>query len=108
MVYALIIPSPNLPEYTGEWLLWFAEKTPGSAAGPMRAPLPRRKLEPMATAGGGIGSKRRVVVALTVDRDGKVRIGDDQVEPVPDEVLSDLRAWDFQPAVRGGAPVAAD
>jgi hypothetical protein len=42
-VYTMVVPIENLPDYAGDWIIWFAERDqkPGEPAS-MRAPIPFR------------------------------------------------------------------
>ena len=101
-VYALIIPAPALPEYGGDWTLWFAERVGEPGGSRIRAPLPYRKLQsPTATRGAKAG--QRFQIAVIIARNGIVQ----PIDPTSGSELAieDLRCWEFQPAMRNGSPV---
>lgn len=111
-VYTMVVPIENLPAYSGDWILWFAERDqkPGDAPS-MHAPVPFRKLEPVNAMLGGNRVERRVQVSAVIRQDGTV----DHISlvrganaAVEQAVTQDLQSWEFKPATRDGAPVAVD
>jgi len=111
-VYTMVVPIENLPDYGGDWIVWFAERNqkPGDAPS-MRAPLPFRKLEPADSVISGDRVERRVQVAAVIKQDGTVD-GISLVKGAPpalaQAVIQDLQSWEFKPATRGGTPVDVD
>jgi hypothetical protein len=113
-VYTLVIPKPSLPEYTSDWTIWFAERSP--VQGPpalIRAPAPVRKLTHLGAAGGGSPALPESWVQITavIDEQGKVQ----SVMPLPSrnqeaslKAARDVAQWEFRPAVRNGVPVAVE
>lgn len=112
VVYALAIPPPGLPEYTGYWTMWFAERgqTPSDAV-QMRAPLPYSKARSASKAGDHPTSELRVQVALVLDETGRVEslnVVHGAAGPAMQAVLNDVSSWQFKPATRNGKPVAVE
>jgi TonB family protein len=106
----MIIPMPRMPMYNGDWILWFAERDPKPGATPqVRAPLPVRKVEPLAQpqqphpAG-------RVRLAATILKSGRPDsvsvIG--EVTGANQTAIRDFQNWQFLPAWRGGESVDVD
>jgi hypothetical protein len=111
-VYTMVVPIENLPDYGGDWILWFAEREqkPGDAPS-MRAPVPFRKLEPVSAMLAGNRVERRLQIAAVIKQDGRV----DRISllrraapAVEQAVIQDLESWEFKPATRGGMPVDVD
>ncbi len=111
-VYTMVVPIENLPDYGGDWILWFAEREqkPGDAPS-MRAPVPFRKLEPVSAMLAGNRVERRLQIAAVIKQDGRV----DRISllrraapSVEQAVIQDLESWEFKPATRGGMPVDVD
>ncbi|HLK21343.1 MAG TPA: energy transducer TonB [Bryobacteraceae bacterium] len=111
-VYTMVIPIENLPRYSGDWILWFAEREqrPGDRPS-LRSPIPRRKIEPLEEALGGTRTEFRVQVAGLIRKDGKVEglsLLRNTTPGMEQAVLQDISAWEFTPATRDGAPVDVD
>jgi hypothetical protein len=111
-VYTMVVPIENLPDYGGDWILWFAEREqkPGDAPS-MHAPVPFRKLEPVNLMLAGNRVARRLQIAAVIKQDGRV----DRISllrraapAVEQAVIQDLESWEFKPATRGGTPVDVD
>ncbi len=111
-VYTMVVPIENLPDYGGDWIVWFAERDqkPGDAPS-MRAPIPFRKLEPVNAMLAGSRIERRLQIAAVIKQDGRV----DRISllrraapAVEQAVIQDLESWEFKPATRGGMPVDVD
>jgi hypothetical protein len=114
LVYAVVIPAPNLPAYTGDWILWFAEQAQKPGEAPlMRAPIPLRKTEPLGVARvlSDNRSEARIQLAAIIKKDGRfdsvvlVRGPNPQVSQ---NAIEELKRWDFRPAMRDGAPTAVE
>ena len=111
-VYTMVIPIENLPEYAGDWILWFAERDQKPGENPlMRAPVPLRKLELVRAMSPVNPVQRRLQVAALINRDGKL----DQIavlrsagQMVDQAMIQDLACWQFKPATRDGVPVDVD
>jgi hypothetical protein len=114
LVYAVVIPAPNLPAYTGDWIVWFAEleRTTGDAPS-MRAPIPLRKAEPIvdARALSGDRSEARIQLASVIRPNGQfdeITLVRGPNSPVSQSAIADLNRWEFRPATRGGGPVGVE
>jgi TonB family protein len=118
IVYSMALQMPNVTSFSGSWLVWFAERgaaiqTRSSTPPPgLTPPSPIRKVDP------------KYVPAAVEDRiEGTVRLAaiirkDGSVDTV--EVLHSLDSrldrsaaealakWEFQPALRDGAPIEVD
>jgi hypothetical protein len=113
LVYAMVIPAPFLPAYTGDWIVWFAEvkALPGESHD-IRAPVPYQKIEPISSPclAGGARAEARVQLAALIKSDGRF----DSVTAVrgssPNAMgaIEDLKRWEFRPATRDGSPVAVE
>jgi hypothetical protein len=113
-VYAVVIPAPNLPAYTGDWIVWFAERADRPGEAPlMRAPIPLRKTEPLGIARvlSDDRSEARIQLAAVIKQDGRfdsivlVKGANPQVSK---SAIEELKEWDFRPAMRDGAPVSVE
>ena len=113
IVYVLVIPKPNLPEYAADWTIWFAERVAAAAApAAVRAPLPVRKtIRSDAPAAGDPGTEKWVQVAAVIGKDGKISA----VVSLPGrnaaigaKLAVDLMHWEFRPASRSGEPIEVD
>lgn len=111
LVYTMVVPIENLPDYAGDWIIWFAERQQKPGDNPLvRAPIPFRKLEPV-EAQPEKRAERRLQIAAVISKDGKV---DDisvlrSVTPAIDKaVVQDLASWEFRSATRDGSPVDVD
>jgi TonB family protein len=111
-VYTMVVPIENLPGYSGDWILWFAERTPRPGDTPsMRAPLPYRKLEPAGAGKSANRVERRMQIAAVIKQDGsvdRVSVLKSTAPVVEQAAIQDLRSWEFKPATRGGVPVDVD
>ena len=111
-VYTMVVPIENLPDYSGDWILWFAEREQRPGNTPlMRAPLPLRKVEPVETVVPGARTEFRIQIAAVVRKDGKI----DDISllrsagsALAQAVIQDVASWEFKPASRDGAPVDVD
>lgn len=113
IVYVLVIPKPNLPEYIADWTMWFSERIADSAAASsMRPPAPVRKiLRPDSAAGPGAGAEGWVRIAAVIAKDGK--IGSilslpGRTPAVAAKAAEDLANWEFRPAARNGEPIEVE
>jgi len=106
------VPIENFAPYSGDWILWFAERQtrPGDAPF-VRAPVPLRKFESVEPVLPGARTELRVQMAAVIKRDGKI----DTVTllrtlspALGQAVLQDLAAWEFKPATRDGMAVDVD
>jgi hypothetical protein len=108
----MVIPIENLPAYSGDWILWFAETEPKSGDTPViRAPLPFRKLEPVDQPVSADAAGERVQILGILQKDGKLDGITVLVKAGPNmeqAVIRDVTSWEFKPATRNGVPVAVD
>ncbi len=111
-VYTMVIPIENLPRYSGDWILWFAEREHKTGDRPsVRAPIPFRKVEPLEAPVSGSPTEFRVQIVAVIKRDGKIdgiallRTASPVLEQT---VIQDLGSWEFKPATRDGVPVDVD
>lgn len=111
-VYTMLVPIENFAPYSGDWILWFAERQSKPGETPfVRAPVPVRKFESVQPMPPGTRSELRVQFAAVITKEGKV---DNlalmrSVNPVFDKlVLDDLASWEFKPATRDGMPIDVD
>lgn len=113
-VYAVLVQKPDLPEYAGDWTIWFADRMASGPTGThMRAPYPRRKaigsVQQEATP--GAGSRGTIQMTAVIDELG--RIGNISVLPgrypqFAAKAVADLAAWEFRPANRNGLSVSVE
>jgi hypothetical protein len=111
-VYTMVVPIENLPDYSGDWILWFAEREQKPGNSPlMRAPIPLRKVEPVETLLPGARTEFRVQISATISKDGKVdgiALLRNTGTAFAQAVIQDVASWEFKPATRDGAPVDVD
>jgi hypothetical protein len=111
-VYTMVVPIENFPPYSGDWILWFAERESKPGDTPfVRAPVPLRKFETVEPVLPGARTELRVQFAAMINREGKIGnisfLG--TINPVLGQaVTQDLSAWEFKPATRDGNPVDVD
>ena len=114
LVYAVVIPAPNLPAYAGDWILWFAEQTQRPGDTPlMRAPIPLRKTEPLGIARvlSDNRSEARIQLAAVIKKDGRfdsIVLVKGPNPQVSQSAIEELKQWDFRPAMRDGAPIGVE
>ena len=105
-VYTIVIPIENLPPYSGDWIVWFAELEPKPGETPLvRAPLPFKKVEPVKDPPARNQTTRRVQVTAKLDRNGKldgVSVVTAAVRGLAEAVIDDVTRWEFKPATRNG------
>ena len=108
----MVIPIENMPEYQGDWIMWFAESDPAPVITPIvRAPIPFRKVVAVDQNHAGSLAVQRVLVAATVDQNGIVGRAATLASvgaSLERAVLQDLASWEFRPATRNGVPVVVD
>ena len=76
-VYTMVIPIENLPEYTTDWIIWFAEHDSKPGAPDVlnvRAPIPLRKFESVEMVPAGARTELRVQIAGGITKEGKLEI----------------------------------
>jgi hypothetical protein len=112
LVYTMVVPIENLPDYSGDWILWFAERDQKPGNSPlMRAPIPLRKVEPVETLLPGARTEFRVQIAALIRKDGKVdgiSLLRNANSAFAQAVIQDVGSWEFKPATRDGTPVDVD
>ena len=108
-VYTLVIPAPNMPDYTGDWIMWFAGTETATGVSPLiRAPVPYRKLQPIESTPDR--TEARVQVAVLIDVSGHLR----PFAPVQlagaltEAALDDILRWEFRPATYNGNPIEVE
>jgi hypothetical protein len=111
-VYTMVVPIENLPEYQGDWIMWFAEKDSKAGETPViRAPVPYRKYEPVLPGAAPTTQGQRVQLSAAIKSDGKiaeVALLNSIPVPIQESILSDVASWEFKPATRNGSPVEVD
>lgn len=111
-VYTLAIPGPELPEYTGDWVMWFSERQPADDPRQrISAPIPARKYATVDEAAGTLVAAT-IQFAAVLDKSGRVallRVIRGRVDEwFKLKAMQELEAWDFQPALRNGEPIEVD
>ena len=108
-VYAIIIPIENMPVYSGDWIVWFAERQPHPGETPlMYAPMPFRKLEAIEETVAGNRVRQRIQVAAIVGKDGKlsnIALVTNAGSAMEHAATEDIASWEFKPATRNGIPI---
>src|SRR5579872_3325378 len=111
-VYTMVVPIENLPAYSGDWILWFAERQPVAGQNPvMRAPLPYRKMEPVDQKAAGNSGGERVQIWALLEKDGRLdqlSISTKAGSEAEQAIARDLESWEFKPATRDGVPIDVD
>ena len=107
-VYTLVIPVEKLPQYSGDWILWFAELEQ-KAGDALRAPMPARRIDAVAVGPADIVPvEGRVQMSAVIRKDGRIesvaviRSSDARINR---SAIEDLQRWEFSPAARVGAPL---
>ena len=112
IVFTFVAPIENFPAYTGDWILWYAERDQSpSPAAVVRAPVPYKKMEPVEQAGSPRQSEMRIQLAAVVSKNGtldSVLLLSNTTATVERAVVQDITSWQFTPATRNGAPVDVD
>ena len=111
-VYTLAIPGPNLPEYGGDWIMWFSEGESNSEArASIAAPVPAKKFTSTDISAAYSGPLVAATVQFTAVIDKNGRISSAKVlrsKAPPDfqlEAIAELNSWEFKPATRNGEPI---
>lgn len=110
-VYTMILPAPKMPQYAGDWVLWFSEVKPSEGPVQIHAPLPEKQLVPDAPSPYTWGTEADIRINLVIDASGHVQsisIGQIPSDVPPQIALEDLRAWQFKPATRNGVPIPVE
>ena len=112
-VYTIVIPV-KLPLYSGDWILWFAEREPQPGTTPqIRSPFPAKKLESLTGPLPAISSQEesRVQIAAIIRKDGQVegiKIVSGREVGLYQRAIEDLQNWQFHPALHNGVPMDVD
>ena len=109
-VYTMMLPAPKMPQYAGDWIIWFGEQKATQAMGAIRAPLPEKKLVSDAPPNTW-GTEADIQINLVIDETGHVQsLSILKIPPdvSPQLALDDVREWQFKPATRNGVPIAVD
>ena len=108
----MVIPIENLPKYSGDWIVWFAERAARAGDRPsLRAPIPYRKTEPMEAPLAPSRTEFRIQLTATIRKDGKidaVNVLGNLSPGLVQAVVQDLASWEFKAATRDGVPVDVD
>lgn len=111
-VYTMVIPIENLPRYSGDWILWFAERDQRSGDRPsLRSPIPLRKVEPLEEPLPGARTEFRIQLLAVIKKDGKIEgisLLRNAAPALEQAVIQDVASWEFKPATRDGEPVDVD
>ncbi len=111
-VFTMVIPIENIAGYTGDWIIWFAEREQKPGTAPfVRAPVPLRKFESVEPVPPGSRTEIRVLVEAIITKEGKfdrILLLRDLSPSLESAVLRDVKAWEFKPATRDGVPIDID
>ena len=111
-VYTMVVPIENFEPYSGDWIVWFAEKQAKPGDTPfVRAPVPLRKYESVEQILPGARTELRVQVAAVLTSSGKlegVTLLRNFGPGIEHAVIQDLSDWEFKPATRDNMPVDVD
>jgi hypothetical protein len=111
-VYSMVIPIENIVGYSGDWIIWFAERDQQPGGAPtVLAPIPLRKFESVDPVPPGARTEIRVQFQAVINKEGKfdrVVLLRNLSPALEAAVLRDLKAWEFKPATRDGVPVDID
>jgi len=111
-VYTMVVPIENFEPYSGDWIIWFAEREPKPGDTPfVRAPVPLRKYESVEPVLPGARTELRVQVSGTIRQDGKLEglaLLKALSPGIEQAVVQDLSSWEFKPATRDSVPVDVD
>lgn len=111
-VYTMVVPIENFEPYSGDWIVWFAERQVKAGDTPfVRAPVPLRKYESVEPVLPGAHTELRVQVAAVLRADGKLE-GLTMLRSfgpgIEQAVIQDLSDWEFRPATRDNVAVDVD
>lgn len=111
-VYTIVIPMEHIPAYTGDWILWFADRGAKEGDTPvMRAPVPLRKLEAVDQAPPNARTRERIQFTAILGKNGRldrIALLTKATPAVQHAVFQDVTAWEFQPATSDGVAVDID
>ena len=111
-VYTIVIPMEHIPEYDGDWILWFADHgAKGGQTPVMRAPIPFRKRERIDKPAADERTKQRIQFSASLGSNGKldnITLLSKVPVPLQRAVFDDVSSWEFQPATSDGVPISVD
>ena len=112
-VYTMLIPAPEVPNYQGDWVLWFAgRQTPAGQSARVAAPVPARKFTLDGDASNAGSANGIVQMAAVIDRGGRVSAVRILRSPANEELrrkaVEELQSWEFQPALQNSEPMDVD
>jgi len=111
-VYTIVIPMERMVTYSGDWIMWFADRVSKPGDTPVvRAPVPFRKHEPVDQPPSSDRTGERIAFAATLGKSGKldaITLITKTSTAVQRAVFQDVTSWEFQPATRDGSPVDVD
>ncbi len=111
-VYTMVIPIENIAGYSGDWIIWFAERDQKPGGAPtVLAPIPLRKFESVDPVPPGARTEIRVQVQAVITKAGKfdrLVLLRDLTPALESAILRDVKSWEFKPATRDGMPVDID
>lgn len=112
-VYLTFLEKPNPRHYTGDILLWFAERGQTAAGGQaMHAPVPFRQTDPFGPNSRSPRPIRGTIrLAAIISADGflsDLRVLDSPDDALDSPLLEAAARWTFLPALRGPARIAVD
>jgi TonB family protein len=111
-VYTLVIPGPDLPDYAGDWVLWFSERQPDIGPSRMSAPVPARKYSWTGADASDVAATGVVQMAAVIDHNGHISaarfLRGSSADAFRRKAVGELEAWEFKPALRNGEPIDVD
>ncbi len=112
-IYLVFLEKPNPRHYTGEILLWFAERGQTAAGGQaMHAPVLFRQTDPFGPNSRSPRTIRGTLrLAAVIGTDGfltDLRVVDSPDDDLNTPLLEAASRWTFLPALRGSVRVAVD
>jgi hypothetical protein len=112
-LYTLIIPSPDVVGYSGDWVLWIAERAGAAETGSrISAPVPAGKTSSNEGNVSAQGVGITVQFAAIIDTSGHIlspKILRSKADPDSRrKAIEELTTWDFKPALRNGVPIDVD
>ncbi len=112
-VYLTFLEKPNPRHYSGDILLWFAERGQTAAGGQaMHAPVPFRQTDPFGPNSRSPRPIRGTIrLSAVIGADGflsELRVLDSPDDALDSPMLEAAARWTFLPALRGPARVAVD
>jgi hypothetical protein len=117
-VYTMAIPGPNLPDYPGDWVLWFAQRG-ATLVGRVSAPIPARKYvwdDPAVTLHGAAPTETLVSGTVqffaVIDKTGHISTLNVLRGPADEafraKAAEEMETWEFKPALLNGTPIDVD